>query len=309
MSNMKFEQADANNTAVVISVNPKSGSGDRSAVVRKLQTELESSGYSVEVLGDVDQVRQLATDLMEQNRLRTVVSAGGDGTASLLVNGLPVGTPLTILPLGTANLLANFLGMRTDAVQVADVIRSGKSVLFDVGRANGKVFTVVASCGFDAAVVESLHKHRKGHINYWTYSIPILKSIWRYKYPELKITADGKLIPHSRWAFVLNVPRYAMNLNFVEDADPSDGCLDVCTFKKGGLLRGLYYLFAVVLRLHQRIRATNFVRFKSLTIESDERVPFELDGDPGGDLPLTIEAVPEGMRLLVSEAWLREKSG
>lgn len=307
MSNMKFEQADANATSVVISVNPKSGSGDRSAVVRMLKTQLESFGYTVEVLGDIDQVRQLATEQMEQGRLRTVVSAGGDGTASLLVNRLPAGTPITILPLGTANLLANFLGMRTDADQVAEVIRSGKSVLFDVGRANGKVFTVVASCGFDAAVVESLHKNRKGHISYWTYSIPILKSIWRYQYPALKITADGKPIPNSRWAFVMNVPRYAMNLNFVDDADPIDGRLDICTFKKGGLFRGLYYLLAVVLRLHQRIRATNFVRFKSLRIESDGEVPYELDGDPGGSLPLTIEAVPQGMRLLVSDSWLREK--
>lgn len=305
---MKFEQADTQATSVIVSRNPKSGSGDRSAVVHKLKTLLESSGFSVEVFGDIDQVCEVAAELQEQGRLRTVVSAGGDGTASLLINRLPIGTPLTILPLGTANLLANFLGFRMDAEQIAQVIRDGKSMLFDVGRANGKIFTVVASCGFDAAVVERLHKHRKGHISYWTYGIPILKSIWKYNYPSLKITADGQLIPESKWAFVMNVPRYAMNLNFVQDADPSDGHLDICTFKKGGLIRGLGYLLAVVMRRHKQIQATNFVRFKSLKIESDQQVPYELDGDPGGYLPLTIEAVSEGMRLLVSDSWLQERN-
>lgn len=301
---MNFDQAESKANSVIISANPKSGSGDRSDLVRQLAQTLESDGFAVHLLNDIDEVCQMASQQLQEGVLRTVVSAGGDGTASLLVNRLPAEVPITILPLGTANLMANYLQIRRDVDQVAGIIRGGKSVVLDAGLANGSLFLVVASCGFDAAVVERLHKHRTGHISKWSYSIPILKSIWKYKFPALRITADGKSIPPSRWAFVLNVPRYAMDLNFIDDADTTDGLLDMCTFEKGGLFSGLYYLFSVVFGRHRKIKSSNFVRFKRVTIEADESVPYEIDGDPGGKLPLTIEAVPGRMRMCVPDEWL-----
>ena len=301
--------ADSRAKSVIISANPKSGSADGKAVIGKLESKLRSRGFDVTVMLDIEQVCREASRQLQEGKLRTVVSAGGDGTATLLVNRLPAEVPIAILPLGTANLLAKHLRLNPDADQLADVIEHGKSVLMDVGRANGYLFLVVASCGFDAAVVQRLHKHRTGHISYWTYSLPILRSIWRYKYPKMRFVADGKRLPDASWAFVLNVPRYAMNLCFVEQADAQDGMLDMCTFKNGGLVRGLYYFFAVLFRQHRKLNSTNFVRFKHLTIESDSMVPYEIDGDPGGELPLTIEIVPQRMKMMVSESWLSSPSG
>ncbi|MGC4002636.1 MAG: diacylglycerol kinase family protein [Pirellulales bacterium] len=44
--------------------------------------------------------------------LRAVVAAGGDGTLNALVNRLPAETPFLMLPLGTENLVAKYLGWK-----------------------------------------------------------------------------------------------------------------------------------------------------------------------------------------------------
>ncbi len=308
----EFSTGNQPGNSVVISVNPNSGSADRTALIRDLQLRLQEAGYEVDVLTNVGQVVKRARQLYDAKNLRVVVAAGGDGTASLLANQLPVGVPLTILPLGTENLLARHLGLSTNVTQFVSLIRNGQYQQMDAGRANGKLFLVMASCGFDAEVVEKLHQNRKGHISYWSWFRPIISSLRRYRYPELQISIDTPanettssqsapltLKASARWLFVFNAPRYAMNLPLLPEADPHDGALDMCSFRYGGVFRGIVYLVAVVLKKHRQWCKTEFGKFRKMTIRSNSRVPFQLDGDPGGELPVTIEVLPEYLTLLV----------
>jgi diacylglycerol kinase family enzyme len=183
------------------------------------------------------------------------------------------------------------------------MILAGNCRQLDAGRANGQLFLVMASCGFDADVVQRLHSNRDGHIRHWSYAKPVISSIKKYKYPKIRIrleSADGKKqTATSRWAFTFNVPRYAMNLPIIPDADPEDGELDLCTFRGGNLFRGLYYLFAVLMRMRHSWTTSKTFRFVKLTMESDGEVPYQLDGDPGGVLPLEIEVVSSGVTVIV----------
>lgn len=300
---------------VVIAANPKSGGSNQEAIVEELAAQLKIAGFEVRRSGEIDQVKawvsQLSTETAalqnsagdaegRQLMLRAVVAAGGDGTVSLLANELPPGTPLVILPLGTENLLAKHLGLKPVPAQICQTIAANQTICIDVGRANGKLFLVMASCGFDADVVQRLHAARKGHINYWSYAKPIWSSIGQYRYPLLQLFLDGSEQPLlGRWAFIFNVPRYAMNLPIITDADPEDGRLDLCAFRGGSLFRGLFYLGAVFFGQHRRWTNAHLQTFQRLRIEADGRVPFQLDGDPGGELPVEIEVVPKFLRLLV----------
>lgn len=287
---------------VVISMNPNSGATDRRAVVEKLMACLTEQNFEVLLLTDINEVVEVVGQLFG-GRLRCVVAAGGDGTISLLANQLPENTPLAILPLGTENLLAKYLGVSGDPAALANMIVAGDCRQLDVGRANGKLFLVMASCGFDADVVRRLHHERTGHIRHWSYAKPVVSSIRKYKYPKIRISVESKdgrqLNASPRWAFIFNVPRYAMNLPIAAEADPEDGVLDLCTFRGGSLFRGLFYLIAVLLRRHKNWTNSKLYRFTKLTMESDEEVPYQLDGDPGGKLPLTIEVVKGGVTLIV----------
>lgn len=287
---------------VVISMNPNSGATDRRAVVEKLMANLSQRHFEVLLLTEIAEVVKVVNQHFG-GRLRCVVAAGGDGTISLLANQLPDNTPLAILPLGTENLLAKYLGISSEPELLANMIVAGNCRQLDVGRANGTLFLVMASCGFDADVVHRLHRERKGHIRHWSYAKPLVSAIRKYKYPKVRISLesnDGSQVSASScWAFVFNVPRYAMNLPIAAEANPEDGALDLCTFRGGSLFRGLFYLVAVLLRRHKNWTNSKSYHFTKLTMESDGEVPYQLDGDPGGTLPLTIEVVKGGVTLIV----------
>jgi diacylglycerol kinase family enzyme len=239
--------------------------------------------------------------------LRAVVAAGGDGTAAFLANLLPPGVPLAVLPLGTENLLAKHFGLLSDPAGLAAQIAQGATIDLDAGEANGRLFLLMAGCGFDAEVVHRLHASRQGHINHFSYAKPIYEAIRNYQYPELRVVcrdAAGQAAElAARWVFVVNVPRYAGGLSISPGASPHDGLLDVCTFKEGSLLSGLMYLGGVALGQHVRWQDFVTIRATEVRIESDVPVPFQLDGDPGGHLPLEIRVLPGRLTLVVDAAW------
>jgi diacylglycerol kinase family enzyme len=285
---------------VIISVNPFAGAKSDEDVIRQTAKAVEKHGFIVETLTDLELIQSRTASLLAQDKLRTVIAAGGDGTVALLANLLPDTVPLTILPLGTENLLAKYYGLSAEPTEVAKRITQGKAVRVDSGLANGKRFLLMASCGFDADVVTRLHQQRSGHISHSSWAKPIWKSIRKYRYPELRVFVDDHPTPIvARWVFTFNFPCYAMGLPIAPLADPMDETLDLVTFRAGNLVNGLIYLSGVLLRRHRGWRDTNFAKFRRLRIESNEEVPFQIDGDPGGQLPLEIIVQPSSFTLLL----------
>jgi diacylglycerol kinase family enzyme len=185
------------------------------------------------------------------------------------------------------------------------VLREGTTVRLDAGRANGRVFLLMAGCGFDADVVHRMHRRRRaGHISYWSWVRPILESIRRYPFPDLRVYCDSAHVPvHSaRWAFAVNLPVYAARLNVAPAASGTDGMFDVCTFARGSFWHGLRYVGHVMLGRHQKLTDFKLARARRVRIESDAPVPYQLDGDPGGTLPLEIEMLPARVMLWAPRA-------
>ncbi len=267
---------------------------------------LDQHGVEVTTVDDVDRYAALVGDIERQGDPCCVVAAGGDGTVSLVVNLTPAEIPIAIMPLGTENLLAKQLGVKPDADFVFRVVCSGRPTSIDAGDANGRLFLLMAGCGFDAEVVQRLHRVRKGHIHRLSYAKPILDSIRSYEYPELRVYCEprpeadqGPEAIRARWVFAVNLPRYAGGLQIAPQASGSDGLLDVCTFKEGSLINGLWYLSGVALGYHEGLDDFQSLRASRLRVESEQPVPYQLDGDPGGTLPVDIRVLPARATVLV----------
>jgi diacylglycerol kinase family enzyme len=215
--------------------------------------------------------------------LRAVVAAGGDGTVAEVANRLPADVPIAVFPLGTANLLAGHLGVDGHAPSFAQMVRAGHTQHLDAGRANGRIFLLMAGCGFDADVVRRVHRRRGSGITYWHYARPIIESIRSYRYPDLRVYCerDGKRESEqaiaARWAFVFNLPCYAGGLQLAPEAVGDDGLL---------------------VRRARSIGDYHTAMATRVRIESDEAVPYQLDGDPGGMLPLDIEVLPRRLTVV-----------
>jgi diacylglycerol kinase family enzyme len=310
---------------VLIVHNRTAGADSGELRVGRLAHQLRSHQLQIQTLDRPDSLRQTIAQI-GLDHVRAVVAAGGDGTVSATVHHAPPGTPIAVLPLGTENLLAKYLGHRRDTSYLVDLILNGWTVKLDAGQANGRSFLLMAGCGFDAEVVRRLHASRRGHIRHWSYLKPIWQTIRSYKYPPLRVYCEpvepqpgsgtspdraepaepqrpGQPWAMARWAFVINLPRYARGLSFAPLAVGTDGLLDVCTFRRGSLARSLWYLAGVLTGRHHRWADVSHCQARQVWIESDQPVPFQVDGDPGGQLPLHLSVVPGRLRVLVSRQW------
>jgi diacylglycerol kinase family enzyme len=310
----RFHRASAERQHVIVSLNPKAGARDGERVVRELVGELRGRGMETFLTTDIDEVTELAGDLHAQGLLRAVVAAGGDGTVNLVANRIPSGAPVAVFPLGTENLLARYLTLKTDPRLVAEMIADGWTGRLDAGEANGRTFLLMAGCGFDAEVVRRLDAARTGHIHHLSYAKPILDSIRSYRYPALRVycrTGEmgagewGEPIA-ARWAFVVNIPRYAGGLNLAPGATPTDGLLHVATFRDGSIWSAVRYLYGVALQQHANWDDVEMSAVTGVRIEAadeGEEAPYQLDGDPGGELPLEVRVLSEQLTLLVPSKW------
>ena len=290
---------------VLIAANPKSGASSSREKVNTLHQAINADGFQATILFSLEELQQQACYLHRQGDLRAVVSAGGDGTIAAIANRLPAEIPLLIFPLGTENLFAKYLKLDNRIERATRAIRDLQTRQFDVGEANGNLFLVMLSCGFDAEVVRQMSAIRTGHINRWSYMKPIAASLARYRFPQLK-PSGSEDADAAAWLFAFNVPRYAAGLDFCSQADPQDGRLDLCTFRRSGILDGLGYLFRLWMGTHQAMRGFSHRRITEVTIPApvDRRgngidVPFQVDGDPGGSLPLRIKVLPKRLTLTV----------
>ena len=174
------------NDLVLIAANPRAGAGSPVEPSSGLASVLRHYKFRVNVFTDLDAVTAAAERAWQAGELRALVAAGGDGTVAELVNRTAVGLPITVFPLGTANLLAGYLNIYAKFQPFARMLRRGATVRLDAGQANGRIFLLMVGCGFDAEVVHRLHSTRGGHISMWSYAKPIIESIRSYQYPELR---------------------------------------------------------------------------------------------------------------------------
>ena len=296
---------------VLISVNPKAGRRSAAGRVDRLTELLGKHGFQVDVFTDLAEVSGRANQFHAEGKLRALVGVGGDGTAAELVNRTDHGVPITLLAAGTANLLSKHFRLSGKPDRLCRTIANGKLLRLDAGRASGRLFISMVGCGFDAEVVQRVHTLRESnpkgaHIGYASYLKPILKSIRSYGYPEIRVYcesgegAEEEPDPIvARWVFALNLPRYGWGIPLAPKAMATDGVLDLCTFSGRSLMSGMKFAtFAQLGGRHPHLAGCQMRRGRRFRVTSEEPVPYQLDGDPGGVLPIEVEVLPQRLTLL-----------
>lgn len=291
---------------VLMLVNRKAGAGRGRAIVQRAVDALAAEDLQATVIAEVAHLHDEAQQASQAGDLRAVVSAGGDGTICAALNNTPPGTPLAILPLGTENLLARYLNHRRTPQSVVDLLTRGVVVALDAARAGNRLFSLVLSAGLDAEVVRLVHKHRKGNITHLAYAAPLMRAIGGYRFPQLRVVAlegdDAVFESTGCWAFAVNLPRYALNLPIAPNAVGTDGLLDTCVLERGSFPSGMWYLGNVLMWRHHLLGSVQTARRAGFRLEplDDQDVPYQIDGDPGGLLPVEVSSVPERLQVVVT---------
>ena len=292
---------------VAIQRNPTSGAGPKAAVLKELVRELKQHGLKPRLFSKRERLASLLVDETRRENLRCIVAAGGDGTVVDVINRYP-GMPMTVCPLGTENLFAKYLGIPRSGRAVAETIANGQPRQLDLCELQSsdidgnphpaQRFLIMASIGFDAAVVHRTHARRRGHIRRSSYVLPIFSTLWHYRYPKLQITLDDNEPVESRLAVVANLPRYALKLPIASSAKGDDGLIDVRLFERPSRRSMLRYFWKVWRNKHESLADVRSALAKTIRIDADEPVPIQVDGDPAGFTPATITVVPSALTVV-----------
>jgi len=281
---------------VVVSTNPIAGTRPAARRVERLKELLDQQGFPAEVFTELSLAVERALGWFERGELRALVAVGGDGTVSELVRRTPPTLPVAVLPAGNQNLLARHLGFDHRPEQLCQTIATGGLRRVDAAAANGRTFLLMCGCGFDAEVVWRVHRRRRGHAGNMAYAKPIVQTLCSYPWPVMEICWQDEQGRTGRlegcWAFAFNLPRYGGGLPLAPWADESDGLLDVCVFARGGLWQSARYLKHVWRRSHRRLDDVTCVRARQVHITARQPLRYQLDGDPGGRVPVEIEILP-----------------
>jgi YegS/Rv2252/BmrU family lipid kinase len=290
-------------TRALIVFNPTAGQAE--TLARELQAARDlwrEAGWEVDLQptvgpGDGTQIaRQAAAD-----GYQIVVAAGGDGTINEVINGLKgTQTALAALPVGTVNVWVREIGFPLQPRAAAEALLQARVEQVDLGLAGGRHFLLMAGVGFDAAVTGTVRSDTKRRFGALAYVLQMLQVATRWRGTRVKVTLDGKPVRGRVLMVVLgNTQLYAGFLRLTVRAQLNDGLLDVCIIRGKSLWGVPLRMLALITRRYDLDPEIEYHRARQVIIDSRRPLPVQVDGDFIGHTPMTFEAVPNALFVLL----------
>jgi diacylglycerol kinase (ATP) len=289
---------------IAVIYNPHSGRPrERRAAIDRFAELLQESGSIVEICPT--QRPHHATDLAREAVARgcdLVVAHGGDGTMNEVLQAV-VGTETTLgfWPGGTANVLAAEIRFPSVVNQVVDRVRRATVQPVTVGKANDRYFLLMAGIGLDAAISAAVDPRLKKRLGKGAFALAALKYIWDWKLAPVRVLLEDGEEQVARFVVAGNAHSYGGGFRVTPLAELVDPDLDLCMFDAEARLSYLSFALAAVVGRHRSLPGVTYrkVRRAKILSAAQQTAPVQLDGEVIGSLPLCLESVPDGVKLLV----------
>ena len=270
----------------------------RKAVV----TALTDRGAQV-LLGETEEdLREEISQSLKHGSEVRVISCGGDGTVHRALNSVQgLDVSLAVIPLGTGNDFARYLGLRSSASGV-QAINDNFQETIDVGRvilADGvtRFFAGVASCGFDAQVNERAN-HLKGPEGTAKYLVSVFGELRALAARHWNLTLD-EVNAQGQYTLVAvgNTSSYGGGMMICPAASFNDGVFDVTVVSDVNRRTLVRVLPRVFNGSHVRHPKVSTHRSKTVLLEGAS-FPVYADGERLGEGPVAIDLLPNAIRVV-----------
>lgn len=219
-------------------VNPFAGIGKKKNFQSLLDQNLDKNqfDFSLEYTTHPGHGRQLAATAVAEH-FDIVVAVGGDGSVNEIASELiDTEVKLGIVPAGSGNGFAGFLGYSRNLSQSIRDLNNAESIKIDTCLLNDKPYVNVAGVGFDAWVAYKTKTQKfRGFIGY---AKTALQQTINYDIQKYIIKIDGQTIEREALCIeVANATMFGYNMKIAPLAKLDDGLLDVVIIKKAPKLR------------------------------------------------------------------------
>lgn len=280
--------------------NPIAGRGRGKDAARETCEGLRSLGIATDLFMTAqrrDALRRVRT--MDADT-ELVVSVGGDGTLSEVLGGLVNrDIPVAQLPLGTANVLAQELGLPRDVDGLLDVVRQRRTSTLDTALVDGRLTFLCVGSGIDGSAVAEVEARRKGPISYFSYVTAIARVLRNYRPPRLKLEIDGEPVA-GEFGFVLvsNVREYGGFFHLSSKCRRDDSRVEVYAARSGSVPH-LVRLAATATLQELPGRIADFWQARQVVVHAPDDQPYQVDGDLGGRGSFTYEVSDARYEILI----------
>jgi len=288
---------------VHIILNPAAGNRRHKLVVSVIET-LMAAGARVEVSETLrpGHATELASGIVGIGGPDIVVAAGGDGTANEVARGLMgQGIPLGILPAGTANVLAQEIGLPQDPETIVRTILSGPARLIGTGLVDEKVFLLMVGVGFDGQVVHNVPPALKRASGKLAYASQGLWSLAKGPAAPLRLMVDG-VAREAAWIVATNARHYGGPYLLAPDEDISRPGLTLILCRERSRAAFIRYFLAINSGRIAQAKGVEVLHPSLVEVFHPEGQPVQIDGDARGSLPIRIEPGKRFLRLVVPES-------
>jgi len=268
---------------------------------------VRKEGYDFRILVPYNKAEKpkILQEALEQGATR-IIAGGGDGTINAVANALigngktPPDVTLGICPLGTANDFARGCDLPSD--DLAECLRiacSRDGRLIDVGVLNGRNFVNVASLGFGAEITATTPIQLKKALGGAAYTLMgMVKALELSPYPGRVVIPGEETIEGSMlFAAVANNHFAGGGFDVAPLSKIDDGLLDLVAIRTD---KGVN-LGNIAKELEDPMNPDNVhVSYRQLakfTIESEQKLHCNLDGEPMHKKKLRFKVRPRHLRI------------
>jgi YegS/Rv2252/BmrU family lipid kinase len=299
--------------AIRLIVNPAAGGGKAGRLAPQAEDALRARGLTVlrTDTRDLEHARELAVQAARAGE--TVVVLSGDGAIGAVADalrGMP-GAVLGVLPGGRGNDLARVLGIPEDLREACTTIADGVARAMDVGEVcaapeqpRGKGFVGIASVGFDSEA-NRIANEAPSWLGGLVYAYGALRALASWRPARFEIELDPPGERHAFTAYTIgtaNSKAYGGGMLAAPDAMLDDGLLEVIVLESIGKLAFLTKILPKVFKgTHVDEPSVHVFRAREVSISADRPFTMYADGDPIGELPLSVRAVSRAVRVLTPE--------
>jgi YegS/Rv2252/BmrU family lipid kinase len=244
---------------------------------------------------------------------KLVVSVGGDGTISEVVNGLYQADCLKnvilgIISTGTGADYIRTMGIPRDYTEACRLLIEPKTHLVDIGIVefasdNNKVrrsFINFAGMGFATEVVRATTQKYKAMGALPSYLMGLLTTLLSYQNQKISITIDGQVEERKVVTVLTSHGKYAGgSMMTTPNADPSDGLFDVLIVDNMNKFDLLWSLPMIYKGTHLKHSKVFLKKAKEVEIRSKTKTYIQVDGDLIGEAPARFYVLPAALNLIV----------
>jgi len=278
------------------------GAGSFSAArMDRICRSLRDGGMEIEqqFCRDFSEMEETARLVSSRPDAPLVIAAGGDGTIAAVFNGL-AGSRATcaILPMGTANVMAIELGLRTEERAVARIV-AGETRPFTAGLVRGASrssrFFLMAGVGLDGHIVRKVTLERKKRFGKGAYLLAALDHLRTWETDRLRVvTPTAEFSCHS--IIICNAARYGGAFTLTPSSSIFTPALDLVAVSGSSRMDHLRLIGTTLLGGHGG--GSDIIRMTAERIRIEGVQPLQTDGDDWGDTPVEIFTEQDYARII-----------